>query len=70
MKPRDPPQQSAVIPKLDSRHRLTAGTVVLAKSVLDGLHHEYSLTAEGANAEAIVGELAQKGTARNFCRPQ
>src|SRR5437867_1570287 len=39
----DPPQESAVVPKAESRHRLAAGALVLVKSVLGGLHHEYSL---------------------------
>jgi hypothetical protein len=39
----DPPQELAVIPKSESRHRLAAGALVLAKSILGGLHHEYSL---------------------------
>ena len=32
------------IPKSESRHWMAAGAVVLKKSVLGGLHHEYSLT--------------------------
>ena len=39
----DPPQQSAQIPKAESRHRLAADALVLARSVLGGLHHEYSI---------------------------
>lgn len=39
----DPPQELAVIPQSASRHRLAAGALVLAKSILGGLHHEYSL---------------------------
>ncbi|MDH3411466.1 MAG: integrase core domain-containing protein, partial [Gammaproteobacteria bacterium] len=39
----DPPAELAVVPKSESRHRLAVGTLVLAKSVLGGLHHEYSL---------------------------
>jgi len=39
----DPPQPAAVLPKSKSRHRLAAGTFVRVKSVLSGLHHEYSL---------------------------
>lgn len=40
----DPPQAAAaVVPKSDSRHRLAAGRLVLAESVLGGLHHEYAL---------------------------
>jgi hypothetical protein len=40
----------ALIPKSDSRHRLAAGALVLAKSVLRGLHHEYCLATERASA--------------------
>jgi hypothetical protein len=32
-----------MIQKVKSRHRLGEGVVVLAKSVLGGLHHEYSM---------------------------
>ncbi len=39
----DPPQETVAIPKLESRHRLAVGALVLAKSVLGGLHHGYSL---------------------------
>jgi transposase InsO family protein len=39
----DPPQDRTAILKTQSRHRLAAGTLVLAKSILGGLHHEYSL---------------------------
>ena len=39
----DPPKNQEVIPKLESRHRLAADALVLVKSVLGGLHHEYSL---------------------------
>jgi putative transposase len=39
----DPPRGTAVVPKSESRHRLAAGALVLAKSVSGGLHHEYSL---------------------------
>ncbi|MPZ47424.1 MAG: transposase [Betaproteobacteria bacterium] len=39
----DPPADLDAIPTAQSRHRLAAGTLVLAKSVLGGLHHEYSL---------------------------
>jgi len=38
----DPPHDLAAIPKTSSRHRLAAGTLVLTKSILGGLHHEYS----------------------------
>jgi putative transposase len=39
----DPPREIALVPNFSSRHRLAAGAFVLAKSVLGGLHHEYSL---------------------------
>jgi transposase InsO family protein len=41
----DPPQQSGRVrvPKSERRHRLAASALVLARSVLGGLHHEYSL---------------------------
>jgi transposase InsO family protein len=39
----DPPRGAAAVPKSESRHRLAAGALVLAKSVLGGLHHEYSI---------------------------
>jgi putative transposase len=38
-----PPVVAMAVPKLGSRHRLPAGTIVHAKSVLCGLHHEYWL---------------------------
>jgi transposase InsO family protein len=44
----DPPQEAAVFPQSGSGHRLAAGALVLAKSVLGGLHHEYSLAAAPA----------------------
>jgi putative transposase len=37
----DPPEKCAVIPKLETHARLAAGALVLAKSMLGGLHHEY-----------------------------
>jgi hypothetical protein len=37
----DPPKPTAVIP--ETRHRLAPGALVRVKSVLGGLHHEYSL---------------------------
>jgi putative transposase len=39
----DPPPESALVPRSGSRDRLAAGALVLAKSILGGLHHEYSL---------------------------
>jgi putative transposase len=45
-----PPEKFAQVPKSESRHRLAAGALVLAKSVLGGLHHEYSIAATPATA--------------------
>ena len=44
----DPPRNQEVIPKPETRHRLAADALVLAKSVLGGLHHEYSLAPASA----------------------
>lgn len=44
----DPPAKAGTFQTQQSRHRIGEGLVVLAKSVLGGLHHEYSL------ARAIV----------------
>lgn len=38
-----PPAVALVLPKSESRHRLLSGAIVYSKSVLGGLHHEYSL---------------------------
>ena len=38
-----PPRVVFVVPKSESRHRLLSGAIVHSKSVLGGLHHEYSL---------------------------
>src|SRR4249919_2576775 len=38
----DPPEGVAVIQKSKSRYRLAAGALVLAKSILGGLHHDVS----------------------------
>ena len=46
----DPPKEPEKSPQSESRHRLAAGALVLARSVLGGLHHEYSLTAAPAGA--------------------
>ena len=46
----DPPRGAAVVPKSESRYRLGASALVLAKSVLGGLHHEYSITTVSATA--------------------
>ena len=39
----DPPKEQELNQKPETRHRLAAGALVLAKSVLGSLHHEYSL---------------------------
>jgi putative transposase len=39
----DSPRQSACIPKSATQHRMLARALVRAKSVLRGLHHEYTL---------------------------
>jgi len=46
----DPPQELGVVPRSESRHRLRAGALVLAISVLGGLHYEYSLATAPAGA--------------------
>ena len=46
----DPPRKVGVTSKADNRHRLPAGVLVFAKSVLNGLHHEYSLVTAPAAA--------------------
>ena len=45
----DPPQELRAVPRSESRHRLAAGALVLAKSVLGGLHHEYSIATMSAS---------------------
>ena len=44
----DPPTMPASAKYQKSRHRLGEGVVVLAKSILGGLHHEYSFVAATA----------------------
>jgi putative transposase len=46
----DPPKEYVKAPKSASCHRLVAGTLVLARSVMGGLHHEYSLALFPARA--------------------
>jgi putative transposase len=45
----DPPRGIAVVAQSESRHRLAVGALVLAKSVLGGLHHEYSIETASAS---------------------
>lgn len=46
----DPPSELAMLANSVFRHRLAAGAIVLAKAVLGGLHHEYTLATAGARA--------------------
>ena len=46
----DPPEKPETILTPEPRHRLAPGALVLAKSILGGLHHEYSLAAAPASA--------------------
>jgi transposase InsO family protein len=46
----DPPQGTPIPARSKSRHRLATGALVLAKSVLGGLHHEYSFEATPISA--------------------
>jgi putative transposase len=39
----DPPRKAAALPTRQTPNRVREGLVVLAKSVLGGLHHEYSV---------------------------
>ena len=39
----DPPKEFVVPPKSESRHRMVADALVFVRSILGGLHHEYSL---------------------------
>jgi putative transposase len=39
----DPPKKHGIKPTLETRHRLAADALVLVKSILGGLHHEYAL---------------------------
>jgi len=46
----DPPPKRAVLPRSKLRHRLAADALVMAKSVLGGLHHEYWIATSPAGA--------------------
>ena len=46
----DPPKESVVAPKSESRHRLVTDVLVRVRSILGGLHHEYSLAVAPACA--------------------
>ena len=58
-----PPALASVVPQSEARHRLPARTLVHAKSVLGGLHHEYSFAA------AVAGsmKLEERLQAPNIC---
>jgi transposase InsO family protein len=45
----DPPERTPMFPKSESPHRLAMGVLVLEKSVLGGLHHEYLLATAPAH---------------------
>ena len=45
----DPPPERAVVPRSEFRHRLAADALVMVKSVLGGLHHEYWLATARAS---------------------
>ena len=45
-----PPRGAVAVSKSESRHRLAAGALVRVRSILGGLHHEYSLAAAAACA--------------------
>jgi putative transposase len=57
----DPPRELVLIPKSESPHRMAAGSLVLEKSILGGLSHEYSLvtaragTLSGRSKPLIAG---------------
>ena len=46
----DPPKAAEPVSKAQNRNRLAAGALVLAKSVLGGLHHEYSIATTSGSA--------------------
>ena len=46
----DPPKERMKVPKSTSRQRLAADALIRVKSILGGLHHEYSLAATCAGA--------------------
>ena len=56
-----PPRQRACGPQPGTRHRLLSGALVRAKSVLGGLHHEYSLIPMPANVQSVLVTEAERG---------
>ena len=48
-----PPREAARVSKLGFRPPLAAGAIVLAKSVLGGLHHEYRIAVAPAGASSV-----------------
>jgi transposase InsO family protein len=46
----DPPKERVKVPKSTSRRPLAADALIRVKSILGGLHHEYSLAATWADA--------------------
>jgi putative transposase len=59
----DPPRELALVSKSESRHRLAAGAIVLAKSILGGLHHEYSRVTAPVSACAQCEKHVETGSA-------
>src|SRR5947207_9255138 len=55
----DPPRESEKTPKSESRHRLAAGALVLAKSMSGGLHHECSIA---RRCERVISGLIESHT--------
>ena len=45
-----PPRERAVVPRSKVRHRLATNALILARSVLGGLHHEYWIVTSPAGA--------------------
>ena len=62
--------QKLVVPRSESRHRLPAGALLLAKSVLGGLHHEYSLATVPAGAWWAIAKQTKECGPRHFCGAQ
>jgi len=59
----DPPEKHEGVPKLIHRHGLAADALVLVKSVLGGLHHEYSLGKMSSSAW-LFGDKPERNAQR------
>jgi putative transposase len=62
----DPPEKHETILTPEPRHRFATGALVLAKSILGGLHHEYSLAVAPASAQ-LVGAQLPSDVEPNIC---